>query len=49
MKNNTIVAASDMNYRWGVWLLIASIRKAGMDEPILIGTFNWTDEWIEDI
>ena len=49
MKNNTIVAASDMNFRWGVWLLIASIRKAGMDEPILIGTFNWTDEWIEDI
>lgn len=49
MNNNTIVAASDMNYAWGVWLLIASIRKAGMDEPILIGTYNWSQEWIEDI
>ncbi len=49
MNNNTIVTASDMNYAWGVWLLVASIRKSGMDEPILIGTFNWTDEWIEDI
>jgi hypothetical protein len=49
MKNNTIVSASDMNYRWGVWLLVASIRKANMDEPVLIGTYNWSKEWIEDI
>lgn len=49
MKNNTIVSASDMNYRWGVWLLVASIRKSGMDEPVLIGTYNWSEQWIEDI
>lgn len=49
MKNNTIVTASDLNYAWGVWLLAASIRKAGMDEPILVGTFNWSDAWLEDI
>jgi len=49
MKNNTIVAASDMAYAWGVWLLIASIRKAGMDEPILIGTYGWNENWIKNI
>ncbi len=49
MKNNTIVTASDVNYVWGVWLLIASIRKAGMDEPILVGTYNWPQQWKDDI
>lgn len=38
MKNNTIVTAGDANYLWGLFLLVASARKSGMDEPILIGT-----------
>ena len=36
MKNNTIVTAGDRNYLWGLFLLIASLRKNGMDEPVMI-------------
>lgn len=36
MKDNTIVVAGDQKYIWGLWLIIASIRKAGMDEPIIV-------------
>lgn len=36
MKNNTVVTASNMRYAWGVYLLIASMRRAGMDEPALV-------------
>ena len=36
MRNNTIVMASDNNYVWGVWLLIASMRMNSMDEPVLV-------------
>ena len=38
MKNNTVVTAGDANYLWGLFLLVASMRKAGMDEPVMIGT-----------
>lgn len=40
MKNqssNTIVTIGDINYLWGIFLLIASARKAGMEEPFLVG------------
>ncbi|MCR5379587.1 MAG: hypothetical protein K6G44_01280 [Lentisphaeria bacterium] len=47
--NNTIVSACDRGYALGVWLLIASIRKAEMTNPILIGAYNWPDEWKTDI
>lgn len=47
--NNTIVSACDNGYALGVWLLIASIRKCGMRHPILIGAYNWSDEWKSDI
>ncbi len=33
---NTIVTASDTNYLWGVFLLIASMRKNGMNEPVIV-------------
>ncbi len=36
MKNNTVVTAGDRNYLWGVYLLIASMRKNGMDEPVVV-------------
>ena len=35
---NTIVSAGDTGYLWGMFLLVASARKAGMDEPFLFGT-----------
>ena len=43
MKNNTIVTAGDINFLWGIFLLLASIRKSGMDEPILVGTQRFDD------
>ena len=48
-ENNTIVSACDQGYAFGVWLLIASIRKSGMTHPILIGAYKWPDEWKQDI
>ena len=35
---NTIVTIGDINYLWGIFMLIASARKSGMDEPFLVGT-----------
>ncbi len=34
--SNTIVLTSDRNYVWGIWLLIASMRKNAMNEPVLV-------------
>ena len=38
MTSNTIVTAGDSNYLWGLFLLIASMRASGMDEPVIVGT-----------
>ncbi len=37
MKNNTVVTAGDINYLWGMFLMIAAMRQNGMDEPVLAG------------
>ena len=37
MKNNTVVTIGDSRYLWGIFLLIASMRRSGMDEPVLVG------------
>lgn len=44
MSGNTIVTIGDINYLWGIFLLIASARKAGMREPFLVGVKNFTRE-----
>lgn len=44
MKNNTIITAGDRNYLWGIFMMIASLRKNGMDEPVIVGTRNFDDE-----
>ena len=44
MKNNTVVTAGDRNYLWGLFLLIASRRKTGMDEPVVVGAYDFTPE-----
>lgn len=44
MKTNTIVTASDKNYLWGVFMLIASMRKNNMDEPVLVFGKDYDDE-----
>ena len=36
--DNTICTAGDHNYLWGLFLLIASMRRFGMDEPVIVGT-----------
>ena len=43
-RDNTIVTIGDINYLWGIFLLIASARKASMDEPFLVGTKKFTPE-----
>ena len=44
MNNNTIVTICDAGCLWGVFLLICSMRKNGMDEPVIAGVFNMTSE-----
>ena len=43
-RDNTIVTIGDINYLWGIFLLIASARRAGMDEPFLVGVKKFTPE-----
>ncbi|MBP5791923.1 MAG: hypothetical protein J6W80_06690 [Kiritimatiellae bacterium] len=42
--DNTIVTIGDINYVWGIFLLIASARKAGMKEPFIVGVKKFTPE-----
>ena len=42
--DNTIVTIGDVNYLWGIFLLVASARKAGMEEPFLVGIKDFTPE-----
>ncbi|MBQ7206590.1 MAG: hypothetical protein IJS01_02200 [Lentisphaeria bacterium] len=44
MKNNTVVTAGDRNYLWGIFLMIASLRRNGMDEPVIVGVKNFDAE-----
>ena len=44
MKNNTVITAGDRNYLWGIFMLIASLRRNGMDEPVIVGTRNFDRE-----
>lgn len=49
MSRNTVVTACDRGYAWGVWMLVVSMRQHGMTEPVLVGTYDWPREWLEDI
>jgi len=39
--STTIVTIGDIHYLWGIFMLAASARKAGMEEPFLVGTKNF--------
>ena len=39
---NTIVTIGDINYLWGIFLLLVSARKVGMAEPFLVGVKGFT-------
>ncbi|MDO4366540.1 MAG: hypothetical protein Q4D70_07065, partial [bacterium] len=41
--DNTICTAGDHNYLWGLFLLIASMRRFGMKEPLLVGMKAFSD------
>jgi len=41
--SNTIIVTSDRNYIWGVWLLIVSMRKNSMNEPVLVQGENYAE------
>ena len=41
--SNTIVTASDSNYIWGVWLLLSSMRKNGMNNPVIVLAHKYSD------
>ena len=43
-SDNTIVTIGDINYLWGIFMLIASARKAGMSEPFRVGVKAFTPE-----
>ena len=43
-RDNTIVTIGDINYIWGIFLLLASARRSGMDEPFLVGVKKFTPE-----
>ncbi len=45
--SNTIVVASDRNYLWAVWMLIASMRKNSMNEPVLVQGEAYSESDIE--
>ncbi|MFA7230709.1 MAG: hypothetical protein WC071_05520 [Victivallaceae bacterium] len=47
MSDNTVVIASDNNYIWGVWILIASMRKNAMTEPVMVLASNYSKTDIE--
>ncbi|MGE4302336.1 MAG: hypothetical protein AB7F40_12135 [Victivallaceae bacterium] len=42
MSNNTIVVACNANYFWGAFLFVASLRKCGMEEPVLVFQTGFT-------
>ena len=48
MNGNTIITAGDRNYLWGIFLMIASLRRNGMDDPVIVGTRGF-DRESEDI
>ena len=40
----TVVTAGDRAFAWGALLLVASMRRNGMNHPVIVGTTGWTKE-----
>lgn len=40
----TVVTAGDGAYAWGVLLLTGSMRKNGMNQPVVVGAMDWPDK-----
>ena len=44
MTGNTIATVGNIHYLWGIFLLICSLRKNGMHEPVVVGTRGFTPD-----
>ena len=42
--NTTVVTAGDRAFAWGTLLLVASMRRNGMQHPVVIGAMDWPEE-----
>ena len=40
---STVVTAGDAAYAWGTLLLIASMRRNGMEHPVVVGAMDWPE------
>ena len=41
--NSTVVTAGDAAFAWGTLLLVASMRRNGMGQPVLVGAMRWPE------
>ena len=42
--NSTIVTAGDRVFAWGTLLLVASMRRNGMNHPVVVGAMDWPED-----
>ena len=42
--STTVVTAGDSAYAWGALMLVASMRRNGMEHPVVVGAMGWTEE-----
>ena len=42
--NTTVVTAGDRAYAWGALMLVASMRRNGMEHPVVVGAMDWSEE-----
>ena len=45
----TIVTAGDNAFAWGTLLLVASMRRNGMQHPVIVGTMGWKDIMVQRV
>lgn len=41
---STVVTACDAAYAWGALLLVASMRRNGMEHPVVVGAMEWPEK-----
>lgn len=41
--HSTVVTAGDRAFAWGALLLVASMRRNGMTQPVVVGAMEWPD------
>ena len=41
--NTTVVTAGDARFAWGTLLLVASMRRNGMPQPVVVGEMDWPE------